>query len=76
MDIISFPADGTLPGNQNYALIKLEHPPSPLSSNAGHLTISCAQGVGNLTRRPSQGGEFDFCLGGVGKIELEVSGFK
>ena len=34
----------------NYALIKskLQHPPPP-GQTPGHLTISCARGVGNLT---------------------------
>ena len=40
----------------NYAPIKskLQNPPS--RANSGHLTIFCARG-----------GEFDLCLGGVGK---------
>ena len=42
----------------NYAPIKskLQHPPS--WANSGHLTIFCARG-----------GEFDLCLGGVGKFK-------
>ena len=54
--------------------VKLEHPPP--QENPGHFTIFCARGVGNLTRRSSRGGEFDLCLGGVGKIKPELSGFK
>lgn len=30
----------------------------------------------NLTGRPFRGVEFDLCQGGVGKIEVEVTGFK
>ena len=33
-----------------------------------NLTIFGARGVGNLTGRSSRGGEFDLCLGGVGKL--------
>ena len=51
---------------------KLQHPPG----NPGRLTIFCARGVVNLTGRPSRSGKFDLCLGGAGKIEPEVSGFK
>ena len=40
----------------------LEHLP-------GHFTVFCARGMlGNLTGKPSRGEEFDFCLGGVGKL--------
>ena len=41
-------------------------------SNLGYLTTFCARGVGNMTGKDSRGGEFDLCLGGVGKIEQEV----
>ena len=51
---------------------KLQHPPG----NPGRLTIFCARGLVNLTGRPSRSGKFDLCLGGAGKIEPEVSGFK
>ena len=35
----------------------------------------CARGVGNLICKAFPGLGFDFCLGVVGKIEPEVSGF-
>ena len=59
---------------QIYAPIKskLQHPPPPPPrANPGHLTIFCARGVGNLTGKAFPG--WGICLGGVGKIEPEVS---
>ena len=32
------------------------------------VTKCCARRMQNLTGRPSRGGEFEHCLGGVGKI--------
>ena len=55
--------------NQHFNIL----PPSP--GKTWVLTILLARGVGNLTGRPSRGAEFDLCLGEVGKIEPEVSGF-
>ena len=53
---------------------KLQHPPR---ANPGHLTIFCAQGVGNLICKAFRGGGggFELCLGVVGNIEPEVSVF-
>ena len=56
---------------------KLQHPPPPPPrANPGHLTISCAREWGIWRVRPSRGWGIWPCLGGVGKIEPEVSGFK
>ena len=48
----------------------------PTRPNPGHLTIFCARGMGNLICKAfPRDGEFDLCLGVVGKIEPGVSGF-
>ena len=62
--------------SETYAPIKSKLQHASARANPGHLTIFCARGVGNLTEKPSRGGEFDLCLGGVRKIEPEVSVFK
>ena len=51
-------------------------PPPPPQANPGHLTIFCAREWGIWRVRPSRGWGIWPCLGGVGKIEPEVSGFK
>ena len=48
----------------------------PPGTNFGHLAIFCARGVGNLICKAFPGWGLDLCLGVVGKIEAEVSGFK
>ena len=45
----------------------------PHRANPGHWTTFCARGERNLMGRPSRGGEFDFCLGGVGWAKLNRS---
>ena len=51
-------------------------PPPPPRANPGHLTIFCARGVGNLTDKAFPGVGNLRWVGGVEKIEPEVSGFK
>ena len=45
--------------------------PRPSRAKPGHLTIFLS-----VNGKASWGGEFDLCLGGVGKIEPEVSGLR
>ena len=47
----------------------------PPGANLRHLTIFCFREVGNLTGKPFHG-VGNLCLGGVGNIIGEVTGFK
>ena len=45
----------------------------PTRPNPGLLTIFCARGMGNsICKAFPRDGEFDLCLGVMGKIEPEV----
>lgn len=48
----------------------------PHRANLGHLTTLLPGEWWIWQVRPFQGGKFDLCLVGVGKIEPEVYGFK
>ena len=56
-----------------YRNFKIHFPPSPQPGKPWAFDYFTYPGSGNLTGMAFPGGEFDFYLGGVGKIELQVS---
>ena len=58
----------------NYHLSFQTHSNAPIKSKLQHSPLPWAN-PGHLTMCPGSW-EFDLCLGGVGKIEPEVSSFK